>query len=282
MLLAGRHGARSHAPSSRPIGSPGAVRPPLPDRALDRLCCGKAQMRTGIEAGPGGEPMTTVFVVYGSRHGGTRGIAERIGEVLQTRGDRGGRFGVRSDRRHPRRRCIRRRQRGLHGELAQGATGLHDAQPGDARRPTDLALQQRAAARLVEEHRDTDPVTVALGPVDGPGSGGRKKVEALSATIHPRDHRVFRGAFDPNDPPRTMAERLDSDGAGGRRASCRPATSATGTRSRPGLERSPRHWRRWPPDGSRDRERFGRADGQPASVAGSSTTTAVCPGRRYA
>ncbi len=30
--------------------------------------------------------MTKVLVVYGSRHGGTRGIAERIGEVLQTEG----------------------------------------------------------------------------------------------------------------------------------------------------------------------------------------------------
>lgn len=30
--------------------------------------------------------MAKVLVVYGSRHGGTRGIAERIGEVLRTRG----------------------------------------------------------------------------------------------------------------------------------------------------------------------------------------------------
>ena len=28
--------------------------------------------------------MTKVLVVYGSRHGGTRGIAERIGDVLRT------------------------------------------------------------------------------------------------------------------------------------------------------------------------------------------------------
>src|SRR5687767_10683269 len=30
--------------------------------------------------------MTKVLVVYGSRHGATRGIAERIGEVLRTQG----------------------------------------------------------------------------------------------------------------------------------------------------------------------------------------------------
>ena len=59
-----------------------------------------------------------------------------------------------------------------------------------------------------KEHPDADPVTNALGPAEGPGSGGRKKVEADSATIHPRDHRVFQGAFDPKDGPKTMSERV--------------------------------------------------------------------------
>ena len=59
-----------------------------------------------------------------------------------------------------------------------------------------------------KEQPDTDPIRNALGPADGPGSGGRKKVEALSAAIQPRDHHVFLGAFDPKDPPRAMSERL--------------------------------------------------------------------------
>ena len=54
----------------------------------------------------------------------------------------------------------------------------------------------------------TDPVTQALGPIEGPGSGGRKKVEALAAAIEPRGHEVFLGAFDPDAPPKTMAERV--------------------------------------------------------------------------
>ncbi len=53
-----------------------------------------------------------------------------------------------------------------------------------------------------------DPLADALGPEDGPGSGGRKKIAELSAATHPRDHRVFQGAFDPDDPPRAMSERL--------------------------------------------------------------------------
>ena len=54
----------------------------------------------------------------------------------------------------------------------------------------------------------TDPLTAALGPETGPGSGGHRKIAALSAAIHPRDHRVFLGAYNPNDPPKSMPERF--------------------------------------------------------------------------
>ena len=40
------------------------------------------------------------------------------------------------------------------------------------------------------------------------GSGGRRRIEALAAVIHPRDHRVFQGVFDPADPPKTLPERV--------------------------------------------------------------------------
>jgi menaquinone-dependent protoporphyrinogen oxidase len=59
-----------------------------------------------------------------------------------------------------------------------------------------------------KEEPDADPLTNALGPIDGPGSGGRKKLEEISARVHPREHRVFLGAFDPDDPPRAMSERI--------------------------------------------------------------------------
>jgi menaquinone-dependent protoporphyrinogen oxidase len=152
--------------------------------------------------------MTKVLVVYGSRHGGTRGIAERIGDVLRTEG--------------------------LEAVVAS-ANEAADVQSADAvvigsgvymgswlNEPLDFMRRHQDAlvARptwlfssgpLLGSTKSTpgaDQVTDALGPADGPGSGGRKKVEASSAAIHPRDHRVFFGAFDPKDPPKSMSERV--------------------------------------------------------------------------
>lgn len=58
-----------------------------------------------------------------------------------------------------------------------------------------------------DAHPD-DPIENALGPTEGPGSGGRKKVEALVSLTRPRDHRVFQGAFDPHQPPKAFSERV--------------------------------------------------------------------------
>jgi menaquinone-dependent protoporphyrinogen oxidase len=152
--------------------------------------------------------MTKVLVVYGSRHGGTRGIAERIGEVL--------------------------RSEGLEAEV-QTADHNVDVGAADAfvvgsgiyigswlKEPIEFIKRNQAtlAARplwlfssgplpgsSVSKGTD-DPLADALGPEDGPGSGGRKKVAELSAATHPIDHRVFFGVFDPDDPPRSLAERL--------------------------------------------------------------------------
>jgi menaquinone-dependent protoporphyrinogen oxidase len=154
--------------------------------------------------------MTKVLVVYGSRHGGTRGIAERIGDVL--------------------------RLEGLEADIspAEHVSGIGDADAvvvGSGvymgswlKEPVEFLTRNQAAlatrplwlfssgplrgATSAKRDQGKDPVEAALGPEDGPGSGGRKKIAELSATTHPRDHRVFFGAFDPKDPPRAMAERL--------------------------------------------------------------------------
>ncbi len=152
--------------------------------------------------------MTKVLIVYGSRHGGTAGIAERIGEVL--------------------------RAEGLASELA-AADDVDDVVGADAfviGSGVYMGSWLKEPLAFIEGHTDVlaarpvwlfssgpvrdstastsgqDLLTDALGPESGPGSGGRKKIAELSAAIHPRDHRVFLGAFDPQAPPRAMSERL--------------------------------------------------------------------------
>lgn len=152
--------------------------------------------------------MTRVLVVYGSRHGATRGIAERILEVLRTEG--------------------------LGGDVADANDLRADLPPADAYvigsgvymgswLPEATSVIERNEAMLATRplwlfssgpllgstaKMSGDPIADALGPAEGPGSGGRKKIEELSAITHPLDHRVFAGAFDPADPPRAIAERL--------------------------------------------------------------------------
>lgn len=152
--------------------------------------------------------MTTVLVAYGSRHGGTRGIAERIGTVLQAEGIDAA--------------VAPARVAGGH-ELADAyivGSGVYMGswldEPLDflkrhqetlATRPTWL-FSSGPLIGSVKATPGADPLTDALGPADGPGSGGRKKVEALSAVIGPRGHRVFYGAYDPSDPPKAFSERV--------------------------------------------------------------------------
>ena len=152
--------------------------------------------------------MTKVLIVYGSRHGATRGIAQRIGEALMADG--------------------------LDAEVVAAAhlSGIPDAdayvvgsgiyigswlkEPVEflernvavlATRPLWLFSSGPLRGSTAEQGGD-DPVTQALGPTDGPGSGGRKKIEHLAAETHARAHQVFFGAFDPADPPRAVSERL--------------------------------------------------------------------------
>jgi menaquinone-dependent protoporphyrinogen oxidase len=154
--------------------------------------------------------MPRVLIVHASRHGSTTGIAERIGEVLRAEG---------------------------HDAVVTAAAAMSDPRPFDACIvgggvymgswvKDGIDYLQRYAATLATmpvwlfssgplagstkeaEGPDVDPIENALGPVDGPGSGGRKKILELAAAVHARDHRVFYGAYDPTDPPKGMAERV--------------------------------------------------------------------------
>jgi menaquinone-dependent protoporphyrinogen oxidase len=152
--------------------------------------------------------MTKVLVVYGSRHGGTQGIAERIGEVL----------------------C----GEGLEAEVAP-ADHVRDVHDADAfvvgsgvymgswlKEPIEFIERNQATLAAhplwlfssgplpgsTAEKPDEDPLARALGPADGPGSGGRKKIAEIATATHPRGHRVFLGAFDPSARSRAMSERI--------------------------------------------------------------------------
>ena len=154
--------------------------------------------------------MTKVLVVYASRHGGSRGIAERIGDVLRADGldadvapaDQVAGVGEAD--------AVVVGSGVYMGSWLKEAYRLHRSQRGhdspSCRCGCSAAGRSPGSSKGKGQH--VDPLTDALGPEEGIGSGGRKKIAELSAATHPRDHRVFLGRYDPNDPPRTMPERL--------------------------------------------------------------------------
>lgn len=152
--------------------------------------------------------MSTVQIVYASRHGGTRGIAERLAAVLRAEGadvtlaDAAARPAAAGFDAH------------VIGSGVYVGRWLREAVEFVERNQSTLAVKpvwlfsSGPLPHASETAETKDPLTRALGPQEGPGSGGRKRIDALAAAIHPRDHRVFLGAFDPNDPPKSMQERL--------------------------------------------------------------------------
>ena len=151
--------------------------------------------------------MISVLVVYGSRHGGTKGIAERIGEVLRTEGL--GADVVPADRAG----SIQAADALVVGSGVYMGSWLKEPVQFLERNAATLATRPVwlfSSGPLPGSSKDTDadPLANALGPAEGPGSGGHKKILELTASIHPRDHRVFLGAYDPSDPPRALSERV--------------------------------------------------------------------------
>ena len=152
--------------------------------------------------------MTRVQVIYGSRHGGTQGIAERIGKILA---EEGLEATVSSADRASN---IETTEAFVVGSGVYMGSWLNEPLEFLARNQATLATRPlwlfssgplRGSTR---EKPDEDPLENALGPLEGPGSGGRKRVAALSEATKARDHRVFLGAFDASEPPKAMSERL--------------------------------------------------------------------------
>lgn len=151
--------------------------------------------------------MTTVLVVVASRHGGTRGIADRIASVL-----------VAEDIKATVVSPTAAKDVGLADAVIVGSgvymgSWLSEAVDFlDSYRPTlrmrPVWLFSSGPLKGSTAKTTGDPLADALGPTEGPGSGGRKKVEGHAAAIHARGHRIFYGAFDPSDGPKAISEGL--------------------------------------------------------------------------
>lgn len=151
-----------------------------------------------------------VLIAYASRHGGTKGIAEHIGTVLAGQGIACTVARVEDDPDPTLADAC------LLGSAVYLGSWLNEALDYGWRHAASLAgrpvwmfssgpLPGSASEKAVDPN---DPLAIALGPAEGTGSGGRQKVAELTAAIHPRDHRIFFGAYDPKDSPKSIAERF--------------------------------------------------------------------------
>jgi menaquinone-dependent protoporphyrinogen oxidase len=151
--------------------------------------------------------MTNVLVVVASRHGGTRGIADRIAKTLEIEGVHVAVVSPAAAK------DIALSDAVIVGSGVYMGSWLHEAlaflegnAPALAMRP--VWFFSSGPLRGSKAEKAGSALEDALGPADGPGSAGRKKVEAFQAAVRARGHRIFYGAFDPYDPPKAMSERL--------------------------------------------------------------------------
>jgi menaquinone-dependent protoporphyrinogen oxidase len=153
--------------------------------------------------------MRRALIVHASRHGATAGIAERIGEVLRS-AEVDAVVAPATDQPDPRGFDAYIVGSGVYmgSWLKEGIEYLERNVETLRAHPTWLFSSGPTPDPTKERPLDEDRYGGALGPAGGPGSGGRKKIEALAETIGVRDHRIFQGAYDPNDPPKVLAERL--------------------------------------------------------------------------
>jgi len=149
--------------------------------------------------------MKKVLVVVASRHGATRGIGDRIASVLEAEGLHAAVVSAKAAKDVALADAVIVGSGVYMGSwLKDGVEFLEGHYPTLRMRPTWLFSSGPLKGSTKEQ--PGDPIENALGPATGPGSGGRKRIEALEEKIHVRGHRVFYGAFDPNDGPKAISE----------------------------------------------------------------------------
>lgn len=153
--------------------------------------------------------MARALIVHASRHGGSAGIAERIGEVMR---DAGVETVVAAARDLPDPRafdgCVVGAGVYMGSWVEDGIRYLDRYAPTLARMPVWLFSSGPLPGSSKAPKAPVDPIELALGPREGPGSGGRRQLEAVADRIRPKDHRVFQGMFDPASAPANLSERF--------------------------------------------------------------------------
>jgi menaquinone-dependent protoporphyrinogen oxidase len=152
--------------------------------------------------------MRTVQIVYASRHGSTAGIAEAIAKVLRREAIE---VVVADAARRPDPDGFDAYVVGsgvyVGSWLKEGLEFLDRHRETLAAKPVWL-FSSGPLPGSSKAADTTDPLEVALGPKEGPGSGGHRRIAAAAAAVGARDHRVFLGAYDPKDPPKSFPERV--------------------------------------------------------------------------
>ena len=191
--------------------------------------------------------MTKVLVVYGSRHGATEGIAQRIGEVLRAQGlaapvvsaDMVADEDVRDADGFVVGSAV------YMGHWLKEPTEFLENYPTPLRARPVWLFSSGPLPGSTRSKDPNDPLTDALGPKPGRGAAAARRSRS---SPHPLAHATTGSSWAgmTRTTHRARSRNASSGCCRWRRACSRTATSGTGLTSMHGRPRSPRRWHRRP------------------------------------